>query len=100
MWGLDDYQFLPFLWGSAQLAGHPAIKPMSIHSADLLATHAPDYLYLSCVQFVKDVRGRLMHYVTVCACAAMMCSLHRDACILLNAACRFARSDDVVHARR
>lgn len=71
MWGLDDYQFLPFLWGSAQLAGHPAIKPMGIHSADLLATHAPDYLYLSCVQFVKDVRDRLTHCVFVCEC---MCS--------------------------
>lgn len=56
VWGLDDYQFLPFLWGSAQLVGHPAIKPMGIHSADLLAAHAPDYLYLSCVQFVKEVR--------------------------------------------
>ena len=66
VWGLDDYQFLPFLWGSAQLAGHPAIRPMGIHSADLLAAHAPDYLYLSCVQFVKEVRGRqLLHVSTL-----------------------------------
>ncbi len=55
VWGLDDYQFLPFLWGSAQLAGHTSVRPMGIHSSEALATYAPDYLYLSCVQFVKEV---------------------------------------------
>ena len=30
---------------------------MGIHSPDVLAANAPDYLYLGCVQFVKDVRA-------------------------------------------
>lgn len=56
VWGLDDYQFLPFLWGSSQLIGHPSVRPMGIHSPDVLATYADDYLYLGCVQFVKEVK--------------------------------------------
>ena len=36
MWGLDDYCFLPFYWGSAQLADHPTIRPSSIHRDDVL----------------------------------------------------------------
>ena len=60
VWGLDDYQFLPFVWGSAQLMDHPFIRPRSIHSQEVLDTCAPDYMYLGCVRFVKQVRA--------CAC--------------------------------
>lgn len=55
VWGLDDYQFLPFYWGASQLIGHPMIKPKSIHNAEVLEGCSRDYLYLSCVDFVKQV---------------------------------------------
>ena len=60
VWGLDDYQFLPFIWGSAQLIDHPFIRPRSIHSQEVLDTCSGDYMYLGCVRFVKQVRA--------CAC--------------------------------
>lgn len=56
VWGLDDYQFLPFVWGSAQLVDHPFIKPTSIHAHEVLEGYAGEYLYLACVQFVKQVK--------------------------------------------
>jgi serine/threonine-protein phosphatase 2A activator len=60
VWGLDDYQFLPFLFGSAQLIGHPHISPKSIHNVDLVTAYAGDYLYLACIKFILEVKsGRL-----------------------------------------
>lgn len=57
VWGLDDYQFLPFIWGAAQLINHPMIKPKSINNSDILATYSKEYLYLGGIQFVKQVGG-------------------------------------------
>jgi len=56
VWGLDDYQFFPFIWGSAQLADHPYLKPNVIHSQETLEQESSDYLYLAAVRFVKHVK--------------------------------------------
>lgn len=56
VWGLDDYQFLPFIWGSGQLMGHPVLKPKSIHNGEVLQEMEDEYMYLGCVRFVKDVK--------------------------------------------
>jgi len=56
VWSLDDYQFVPFLLGSAQLLNHRTIGPRSIHSRELLELHASDYLYLAAVAFIDDVK--------------------------------------------
>eukprot|EP00250_Pteridium_aquilinum_P000019 c10031_g1_i1 orf=230-1441(+) len=56
VWGLDDYHFLPFIFGSAQLIDHKYMKPKSIHNEDILENFSKEYLYLGCVSFVKKVK--------------------------------------------
>ncbi|KAI3472532.1 hypothetical protein Pfo_030683 [Paulownia fortunei] len=59
VWGLDDYHFLPYIFGSSQLIDHKYMKPKSIHNEDILENFSNEYLYLSCIAFVKKVKKGL-----------------------------------------
>merc|ERR1711934_1076854 len=56
VWSLDDYQFLPFYFGAAQLLDHPRILPKSVLSNDVRENFAHDYLYLQAIEFIGKMK--------------------------------------------
>ena len=56
VWSLDDYHFLPFLYGSGQLIGHPHIKPRSILYRDTCTAMKEKYLYLASISFIHEIK--------------------------------------------
>ncbi|KAG5635083.1 hypothetical protein H0H81_012494 [Sphagnurus paluster] len=56
VWGLDDYHFLPFLFGSAQLRGHKYIRPKAIHDADIVDEYSKHYIYFACIKFINSIK--------------------------------------------
>lgn len=56
VWGLDDHQFLPYVWGSAQLIDHPRLKPKSILNKDMVEAYSSEYMYFRCIQYILQVK--------------------------------------------
>jgi len=61
VWSLDDYQFLPFVWGAAQLINHPTIKPADGINPSIAEKYGDEYLYLGCIKFINSVKKGPFH---------------------------------------
>lgn len=56
VWSLDDYQMLPFLFGSSQLVGQGAIAPPDVLGESVRASAGTSWMYLEAVQYVTQVK--------------------------------------------
>ena len=56
VWGLDDYNFMPFIFGASELVKHPEILPKSIHIDSIIEENYDKYFYLGCIKFIKTVK--------------------------------------------
>ncbi|PWA15589.1 hypothetical protein CCH79_00020745, partial [Gambusia affinis] len=54
VWGLDDFQFLPFIWGSSQFIDHPTLEPRHFIDERVVNEQHQDYMFLDCIQFINE----------------------------------------------
>ncbi|XP_059618891.1 serine/threonine-protein phosphatase 2A activator [Phlebotomus argentipes] len=56
VWSLDDYQFIPFIWGSAQFAMNSPIEPAQFLDENVITRHKNDYMFISCIDYIQKVK--------------------------------------------
>uniref|UniRef100_A0A1I8ITV8 Serine/threonine-protein phosphatase 2A activator n=1 Tax=Macrostomum lignano TaxID=282301 RepID=A0A1I8ITV8_9PLAT len=52
VWCLDDFQFVPFIWGSAQLIGNPKVQPADIPNRSKAEQLAKENLFFGCLEYI------------------------------------------------
>ena len=55
VWSLDDYQFVPFIWGSAQLMMHPRISPDMMTQESVVEEYHEKFMLLGCIKYTLNV---------------------------------------------
>ncbi len=61
VFGVDDYSFLPFLFGSSQLIDHPRITPVSVLEANVVEDGYSEYMYLDAIRFINQCKKGAFH---------------------------------------
>lgn len=56
VWGLDDYQFLPFIFGSSQFLGNSIISPEQFVDPEVISKYHGEYMFLECIKFINEVK--------------------------------------------
>ena len=56
VWGLDDYQHLPFFFGAAQLSLQRELAPACVHDEAILEAEYGRWMYLAAIRFIRTVK--------------------------------------------
>lgn len=56
VWGLDDFQFLPFIWGSSQFVDHQTLEPRHFIDERVVNENHQDYMFLECIKFINEMK--------------------------------------------
>ncbi|XP_065069600.1 serine/threonine-protein phosphatase 2A activator-like [Rhopilema esculentum] len=56
VWGLDDFHFLPFIWGSSQLVDHPSILPCHLVEQETAIRYSNDYMFFGCIRYINETK--------------------------------------------
>lgn len=60
-WGIDDFQFLVFLFGAAQLSYNKEIRTDDVEKKDLVEKLAPKYLYFDALKYIFKIKMAPFH---------------------------------------
>ncbi|KAI9327710.1 phosphotyrosyl phosphate activator [Zopfochytrium polystomum] len=61
VWGLDDFQFLCYYWGAAQMIGHPHAKPKSVLSPDTVSHLRASNMYFGAIAHILSTKSGPFH---------------------------------------
>lgn len=53
---LDDFQFLPFYFGSAQMIDHPSLGPSTFPQSTVAEKYKDEYIFYAAVAFIHQVK--------------------------------------------
>ncbi|XP_062143236.1 serine/threonine-protein phosphatase 2A activator [Drosophila sulfurigaster albostrigata] len=56
VWSLDDFQFVPFIWGSAQLAVKSPFDPAKFVDEQIINDFSEHYMFISCIDYICKVK--------------------------------------------
>ena len=57
VWGLDDYHFLPFIFGAGELSDHETSMPEDVLNEKKIEENKEDFMYFYCIDFIKKVKS-------------------------------------------
>ncbi|KAL7741785.1 hypothetical protein ACLKA6_000392 [Drosophila palustris] len=56
VWSLDDFQFVPFIWGSAQLAVKSPFDPARFVDEQIINDFKEHFMFISCIDYICKVK--------------------------------------------